>query len=256
MEELMEQENVSQALGVDIGGSGIKGALVDVRTGEFVAERFRLPTPPQALPSDVAQVVADIVGHFGWQGATGSTFPAIIKHGVAHTAANIDPSWIGIDVQALLAQQAGVPFVVLNDADAAGIAEMRLGAGKDQPGVVIVLTLGTGIGSALFVDGVLVPNTELGHLEIQGKVAEHRSSDRVRKEKDLEWDEWAERLNDYLAHVERLFSPDLFILSGGVSKKHAKYLHLLETQARIVPAHLLNNAGIVGAAMAAKEQHR
>jgi polyphosphate glucokinase len=252
----MEQKDVMQALGIDIGGSGIKGALVDIGTGELASERFRLPTPPQALPADVAQVVADIVQHFGWQGAVGCTFPAIIKRGVAHTAANIDPSWVGVNVQALLTQQAGVPVVVLNDADAAGIAEMRLGAGKNQSGVVIVFTLGTGIGSALFVDGVLVPNTELGHLEIRGKVAEHRSSDRTRKEKDLDWEEWAERLNDYLAHVERLFSPDLFILSGGVSKKHAKYLHLLTTQAQLVPAHLLNNAGIVGAAMAAKEQQR
>jgi polyphosphate glucokinase len=241
------------ALGIDIGGSGIKGALIDTDSGELLTERHRIPTPENAPPDAVLDVVGQMVQHFTWQGPLGCTFPAVIKQGVAHSAANIDTAWIGIDVQAAIREQTGCATLVLNDADAAGIAEMRFGAGRGHDGIVFVLTIGTGIGSAIFVRGHLLPNTELGHLEIRGKDGEHRASDRVRKEKELSWDSWAAKLNEYLGRVEALFHPDLFILSGGVSKKHEKYLHMLTTRAQIVPADLLNNAGIVGAALAAKE---
>jgi polyphosphate glucokinase len=239
-------------LGIDIGGNGIKGALIDTSSGRLVSERYRTPTPHRAQPAAVAESVAKVVQHFAWQRPFGCTFPAIIKEGVARSAANVDKAWIGTDVARLLEAHAGVPATVINDADAAGIAEMRFGMGAEHRGIVVVLTLGTGIGSAMFVNGALLPNSELGHLEIRGKIAENRASDRVRSKKDLSWKKWAARLNEYLRHVERLFSPDLFILSGGVSKKHNKYLHLLDTRAHVVPASLLNNAGIVGAALAAQ----
>lgn len=238
-------------LGIDIGGSGIKGAPVNVETGELQAERYRLPTPQPATPDTIAQVVVEIVQHFDWQGSVGYTFPAIVKRGVAYSAANIDRAWIHTNVAELFQQRTACPAVVINDADAAGMAEMCFGAGKGQDGVVMVLTVGTGIGSAIFVNGHLLPNTELGHLEIRGKEAEHRASDRVRVLKDLSWQKWAEKFSEYLTHLEALFSPDLFILGGGISSKHDKFLHLLLTGAPIVPAHLLNNAGIVGAALAA-----
>lgn len=240
-------------LGIDIGGSGIKGALININDGTLEGERYRLPTPENALPAAVGDVVAEIVQHFAWQGPIGCTFPAVIKQGVAHTAANVDDAWIGVNVAELLQHKTGCPTTVINDADAAGIAEMRLGAGKDQQGVVFVLTFGTGIGSALFVHGHLLPNTELGHLEIRGKKAEHRASDRMRKQNNWDWEKWSSKVTEYLNHLEALFWPDMFIISGGVSKKHDQYLHLFQTRAPIVPAHLLNNAGIVGAAMAAAE---
>ncbi len=243
-------------LGIDIGGSGIKGALVDTTTGQLQTERYRLPTPEQAPPGAVGDTVAEIVQIFNWHGPIGCTFPAVIKQGVAYTAANVDPAWIGTDVAALLQQKTGCPATVTNDADAAGIAEMHFGAGKDHTGVVFVLTFGTGIGSAIFVNGHLLPNTELGHLEIRGKKAEHRASDRVRQERELTWERWAKKVSEYLQHLEALFWPDLFILSGGVSKKHANYLHLLDTRTQIIPAHLLNNAGIVGAALVASRIER
>lgn len=238
-------------LGIDIGGSGIKGAPVDVERGEMLTERYRIPTPQPSLPEAVADVVAQIVRHFDWSGPVGCTFPAVIKNGVAWSAANVDKSWIGTDGQALFEQKTGCAVVVLNDADAAGLAEMRYGAGRGRGGLVMMLTFGTGIGSALFLDGRLVPNTELGHLEIRGKDAEHRASDAVRTRKKLSWKEWALAVNEYLGVLEMLFSPDLFIIGGGVSKKHAKFFPLLSTRAEIVAAQLFNNAGIVGAALAA-----
>jgi polyphosphate glucokinase len=200
----------------------------------------------------VGDAVAEIVRHFSWQGPIGCTFPAVIKQGVAYSAANVDNSWIGFNGQKLFEQKSGCPVLLLNDADAAGIAEMELGAGKGQPGVVIVLTFGTGIGSAIFVDGRLVPNTEFGHMEVRGKDAEHRAADRIRTEKDLSWEKWAARVNEFLERMELLFSPDLFIIGGGVSKKHQKFLPLMQTRAKVVPAQMLNEAGIIGAAMAAK----
>ena len=240
-------------LGVDIGGSGIKGARVDIKKGTLVAERCRIPTPQPSAPEAIADTVAQIAEHFDWGGPIGCTFPAVIKHGVAWSAANVDDSWIGTNGEQLISQATGCPVVLLNDADAAGIAEMTFGAGEGHKGIVCIITLGTGIGSAIFNNGVLLPNTEIGHLEIRGKDAERRAADSARKQKDLSWKKWAANVSEYLQHVEALFSPDLFILGGGVAKKHEKYIHLLDTSAEVVPAQLLNEAGIVGAALAAAE---
>jgi polyphosphate glucokinase len=241
-----------QTLGIDIGGSGIKGAPVDTTTGMLLAERFRIPTPNPSAPQAVAEVVGEIVRHFDWHGPVGCTFPAIVKHGTVQSAANVDQRWIGVNGQKLIEELVNCPTIMVNDADAAGIAEMEFGAGRGHEGVVIMLTFGTGIGSAIFNNRILLPNTELGHIEIRGKDAELRASDRARQDKDLDWEKWAERVNEYLGRVEYLFSPDLFIIGGGVSKKHEKFIPLLHTQAQIVPAMLLNDAGIVGAAMAAR----
>ncbi len=238
-------------LGIDIGGTGIKGAPVDLDTGALAAERFRIPTPEGGSPVDVARVVGEITDRFDTTGPVGCTFPAVMRHGVALTAANVDKSWIGTDAQALFESAVKRPFVVVNDADAAGIAEIEHGAGREQRGTVVVITLGTGIGSALFTEGVLVPNTEFGHLEIRGKAAEQRASEKVREDHDLSWEKWAKRVNEVLSHIEALVCPDLFIIGGGVSKKSEKFLPMLDTRAGIVPAQLLNEAGIVGAAIAA-----
>ena len=240
-----------QILGIDIGGSGIKGAPVDIKKGVLADKRYRIPTPQPSEPEAIADVVAEIVQHFEWHGPIGCTFPAVIRHGVAYSAANVDKSWVGTNGEKLLAKKTGCPALLINDADAAGFAEMKFGAGKGHQGVVILLTLGTGIGSAIFTNGQLVPNTEFGHMDIRGKDAEDRASDRVRKAKDLSWEKWAERLNEFLGQMEMLFSPDLFIIGGGVSKKHEKYFHFLNTQADIVPAQMRNEAGIIGAAGAA-----
>jgi len=238
-----------EVLGIDIGGSGIKGAPVDVETGQLTAERYRLPTPENALPEEIALVVAQIIEHFQWKNAVGAGFPAAIKYGVVQTAANIHPSWIGMNAGNLFSEKSGCPVSVLNDADAAGLAEMTFGAGKDYSrGVVLMITIGTGIGTALFTDGVLVPNTELGHIEIRGKDAERRSSDAARQRKDWTWAEWAKRLNEHLQRLEALFWPDLFILGGGVIKNHEKFFPYLNLRTPFVPAKLGNLAGIVGAA--------
>ncbi len=241
-----------EVLGIDIGGSGIKGAPVDIEKGVLTAKRYRIPTPQPSVPDTVAVVVAQIAKHFAWKGPIGCTFPAVIKDGVAYSAANVDKSWIGINGEKILKKKTKCPVLLLNDADAAGIAEMEFGAGKGRQGVVIVLTFGTGIGSAIFVDGHLVPNTEFGHMEIRGKDAEDRAADRIRQEEELNWKKWAGRINEFLGRMEILFAPDLFIIGGGVSKKCDKFLPLLQTQAEIVPAQMRNEAGIIGAAMAAK----
>jgi polyphosphate glucokinase len=240
-----------EILGVDIGGSGIKGAPVDIKKGVLVEKRHRIPTPQPSTPEAVTDVVAEIAQHFNWQGPIGCTFPAVIKKGVAYSAANVDESWIGTNGETLIKKKCSCPVLLINDADAAGIAEMEFGAGKGYTGVVIVLTFGTGIGSAIFTNGHLVPNTEFGHMEVRGKDAEDRAADRIRKDKELSWEKWGERVNEFLGHMEIVFSPDLFIIGGGVSKKHDNYLHLLDTQAEIVPAQMRNEAGIIGAAMAA-----
>jgi polyphosphate glucokinase len=242
---------MTTVLGIDIGGTGIKGAPVDVDEGELVEDRLRIPTPEGGAPGDVARVVAEIVAHFDTTGPVGCTFPAVVQHGIARTAANVDQSWIGTNAQDLFQEQVDRQFVVVNDADAAGIAEMQFGVGKGVGGTVMMITLGTGIGSALFTDGVLVPNTEFGHLDIRGKAAEARASEKVREELDLGWDKWAKRVNEVLAHLEVLLCPDLFIIGGGVSKKSEKFLPHVDTRADVVPAQLLNQAGIVGAALAA-----
>ncbi|MEU9363817.1 polyphosphate--glucose phosphotransferase [Streptomyces avermitilis] len=243
-----------QIFGVDIGGSGTKGAPVDLDRGELTEERFKVLTPHPATPDAVADGVKEVVGHFGWTGPVGITFPGVVTGGATiRTAANVDKSWIDQDARALLSDRlGGLPVTVLNDADAAGVAEMQFGAGRDRQGTVLVLTFGTGIGSALFVDGTLVPNTELGHLELQGHDAEKRASTKVKEDNDMSWEHWAHRVQKYLAHVEMLFSPELFIIGGGVSRKSHKFLPLIEgIKAEIVPAALQNNAGIVGAAMTA-----
>jgi polyphosphate glucokinase len=242
---------MKQGFGIDIGGSGIKGAPVNLETGALAAERLRIPTPQPSLPDAVAEVAAEIVQRFGWKGSVGCAFPAVVKAGRTMTAANVDAAWIDCPAAELLAAELGRPVVLLNDADAAGLAEMRFGAGRGIDGLVIMLTLGTGIGSAIFMDGRLVPNTEFGHLEIRGKKAEHRASDRVRKEKKLDYEDWAGRLQEYLRVMEDLFWPDLFILGGGVSKKHERFLRYVSTRTPVVPAKLRNDAGIVGAAYAA-----
>jgi polyphosphate glucokinase len=242
---------MGRALGIDIGGTGIKAAPVDVAAGRPVAERVKLPTPRPATPDAVRPVVRQLVDQFAWQGPIGITFPGVVSTGMIRTAANLDPGWIGVNGPAFLGEAAGQPVTVLNDADAAGIAEMRFGAGQGQQGTVLLLTLGTGIGSALFYNGVLIPNTEFGHIEIGGKDAEAHASERVREEQDLSWGKWAGRVDTYLDKMESLLSPDLIIIGGGISKKSNKFLPKLTLKARVVPAKLLNDAGIVGAAMAA-----
>ena len=242
--------------GVDIGGTGIKGAPVDLRKGKLSDDRFRVPTPQPATPDAVAAVVREVLDHFEWQGEFGCTFPAVVQHGMVRTAANVDQSWIGTDADKLLASATGRQPLVVNDADAAGVAEVRFGAAKDQDGVVLVSTLGTGIGSALLVDGQLVPNTELGHVELDGHDAESRASESARERENLSWADWAARLTRYYQHLENLFWPDLIVVGGGVSKNADQWLHLVETRTELVPATLLNNAGIVGAAVLAAERHQ
>ena len=243
-----------EVLGIDIGGSGIKGAIIDVESGEMITDRHRIPTPQPSKPEAVADVVAEIVHHFNLDGPVGITFPAIVRNGITYSAANVDDEWIGTHARALFERKTNRPVIVVNDADAAGVAEMAFGAGRGKDGVVMMLTLGTGIGSAIFTDGVLLPNTELGHLEVRGKDAEHRAADSIRQEREWGWRKWAGRLNEVLTAYEKLFSPDLFIIGGGVSKKHDKFLPHLHLQAEIVPAQLRNQAGIVGAALFAKQR--
>ncbi|MEZ4701171.1 MAG: ROK family protein [Rhodothermales bacterium] len=243
-----------EILGIDIGGSGIKGAPVDLATGSLTKERYRIPTPQPATPEAVAHVVCQIVDHFSWKGIIGCTFPARIKRGVAKTAANVDKSWLGTNAEALFEHRTGCKTVVVNDADAAGVAELAYGAGKNREGLVLLLTFGTGIGSALFINQCLVPNTELGHLEFKGGDAEHYAADSARKKHDLGWSAWAKRVQEFLDHIEFLFGPDVIIIGGGVSKpnKRAKFFDLLHTEAELITAELENDAGIIGAAYHAR----
>ena len=247
-----------EILGIDIGGSGIKGARVDVQTGEMTSDRERISTPQPATPDAVSDVVAEIAQHFEWEGLIGCALPARVKRGIAMTAANIDKAWIGTDAEKLISKKTGCPTIALNDADAAGVAEMAFGAGKDREDLVLLLTFGTGIGSALFNEGRLVPNTEFGHVILpgqdEGEDAEDYAADSARKSDDLSWKKWAKRAQEYLDHVEYLLSPDLIILGGGISrpKKYDKYLDLLSTEAELMPAQLQNEAGIIGAACRAR----
>lgn len=238
------------AIGIDIGGSGVKGAAVDVVSGTLLGERALEPTPRPATPDAVAEVAASVAGRVAADGPVGVTFPGVVRRGIVETAANMDRSWIGVDARALFEGSLGRPVTVLNDADAAGIAEMTFGAGRGRSGVVIIVTLGTGIGSALFVDGHVVPNTELGHIIVAGENGEKLAAASVRTAQDLSWGTWAERLNAYLARLECLVAPDLIVLGGGISRDHARFLPLLQARAEIVPAQLFNDAGIVGAALA------
>ena len=239
------------ALGIDIGGSGIKGAPVDTDAGLLVADRHRIATPQPATPSAVVATTAEVVRFFDWDGPVGITFPAVVQGGIVKTAANVDKSWVGADGAELFSQAIGRNVALLNDADAAGIAEVRFGAGRNTRGTVLMLTFGTGIGSGLFVDGELVPNTELGHLQIHGMDAEHYAAGRLQEEGGMSYEVWGDRTNEYLNLVHRLFWPDLIIAGGGISKNWDKWADRLVVPTRVVPAELRNEAGIVGAAVAA-----
>lgn len=245
----------SHPVGVDFGGSGIKAALVDTAAGTFVGDRVRIETPTPATPERVASVVRELLDTLeeDSQAAVGITVPGIVKRGVVGSAANIDHGWIGVDADGLFTETLGRPVTVMNDADAAGFAEVRLGAAAGRTGLVIVATLGTGIGSALVYDGVLVPNSELGHLEIDGHEAESRAANAVREREGFSYEHWAHRLTRYFAELEKLFSPDLFVIGGGVSKHADRFLPLIDVATPLVPASLRNRAGIVGAALLASE---
>ena len=251
-----ETDATGPVLGIDIGGSGVKGAPVDLATGELLADRLKIKTPRPATPEAVATVVEEIADSFTEHLGTspiGIAIPAVCQHGVARSAANIDPAWVDTDVDALFTERLGRPVHVVNDADAAGVAEARYGVAKDVPGLVILTTLGTGIGSAFLLDGKLMPNSELGHLEIDGHDAEQRAAQSAKERENLSYPEWAARLQRYYSHVEGLFWPDLFVVGGGISKSSDKFLPLLDLRTPIVPARLRNNAGIVGAAWLARE---
>jgi polyphosphate glucokinase len=239
-----------EILGIDVGGSAIKGAPVDTQTGTMLAGRVRIPTPEILKPRAMADVVAQIARTFNWTGPIGCGFPSALRGGVVLTAANIHKKWIGVNADQLFSEATGCPVVVLNDADAAAMAEMGFGAGRDEQGTVIIVTIGTGLGTALFTNGQLFPNAELGHLELNGYDAEMRASDAARKRDKLSWKQWARRFDLYLNYLEGLFWPDLFILGGGISKEADKYIPLLTVQARVMAAQLLNEAGIIGAALA------
>jgi polyphosphate glucokinase len=243
-----------EVLGLDIGGSGIKGAIVDVEAGAMLTPRHRIPTPEPATPEAVAETAALVAGHFSWRGPIGCGFPAVIKGGVMHTAANVSPRWIGTNGQQLLERAIGSPVALLNDADAAGLAEMRFGAGRGRQGLVLMLTVGTGIGTALFMDGRLVPNTELGHIEIRGKDAERRASDGARERKRLSWRRWAGLFDEYLERISALLWPDLIIVGGGASREFERFAPQLSSRVELVPAQLRNQAGIIGAALHAHER--
>ena len=240
-----------EVLGIDIGGSGIKGAPVDTDTGNLLAARYRLQTPSQAKPQPVAEIVGKIADHFNWKGDLGIGFPGVVRKGVTLTAANIHNDWVGLNAAKFIKKVTGCKTCIINDADAAGLAEMAFGAGKDRQGVVMVVTIGTGLGTALFTNGQLLPNSEFGHLEIDGVEAEWIASDAARKREKLSWKKWGRRFDQYLHTMEKLLWPDLIILGGGISKKYEEFLPYITVQAEVVPAKMLNEAGIVGAAVGA-----
>lgn len=243
-------------LGIDIGGSGIKGAIVDTETGEFVVERYRIPTPRPATPTAVAAVIKEIVTHFEWQGAVGCCFPTVVVNGQCRSKSNMHEDWVNVQIDELFSATCdGLPFYVGNDADLAGVAEMKLGAGQGKQGKVMMVTIGTGLGSGFFYNGQLIDNLELGHIRhTNGKPIEHYAADSARKREDLKTKEWAKRFDEFLNHVVRVFAPDYFILGGGQSKKYEKFKDILTVETPIEVAHFLNNAGIIGAAMFAKDK--
>ena len=243
----------SRGFGIDIGGSGMKAGIVDLGTGELASERVRIPTPRPATPEAMAAVAAELVRCHEWSASIGVGFPGIVRHGVVLSAANLDASWVGVDADRLFTDACGVDVAMVNDADAAGLAEVRWGAARGVDGVVLVLTFGTGIGSGLFVDGMLVPNTELGHLELDGRNAESHAAASIREREGIGWTQWAPRVERYLRHVEMLFSPDLFVIGGGASKSADEWLPMISIDTPIVAAALANNAGIVGAALVARD---
>lgn len=240
-----------EVLGIDIGGSGIKGAPVDTESGTLLASRYRLPTPSPAKPRPVAETVAQVAKHFNWKGELGIGFPGVVRKGVTLTAANIHEDWEGLNAAKFIKKVTGRKTCIINDADAAGLAEMSFGAGKDRQGVVMLVTIGTGLGTALFTDGHLLPNCEFGHLEIDGVQAEWMASDAARKREKLSWKKWGHRFDKFLHTMERLIWPDLIILGGGISKKHENFMPYITVQAEVLPAQMLNEAGIVGAAVGA-----
>jgi len=240
------------SFGVDVGGSGVKGGIVDLDTGLLVGDRYKVLTPQPSTPAAIAKTVAEVVKHFDWNGPLGVTYPGVVVNGVVQTAANVDKSWIGTDADDVISAAVGGQTVtVLNDADAAGLAEEHYGAGRDKSGVIVLLTFGTGIGSAVIHNGVLLPNTEFGHLEVHGKEAEHRAASSVKERKDWSYERWSEEVTKVLVTIENALWPDLFIAGGGISRKSDKWIPLLKNRTPVVPAKLLNEAGIVGAAMAA-----
>lgn len=249
-------ESTNTGFGVDVGGSGIKGGIVDLDTGELVGERFKLATPQPATPAAVATTVAAVVREFGWTGKLGVTYPGVVTNGIVRTAANVDKDWIGTNAaEVISAELDGQEVTVLNDADAAGLAEERYGAGKDNTGLIVLLTFGTGIGSAVIHNGVLLPNTEFGHLEVGGKEAEHRAASSVKERKEWNYQRWTEEVTKVLVAVENAIWPDLFIAGGGISRKADRWIPMLKNRVPVVPAALLNSAGIVGAAMASQGIH-
>ena len=243
---------LKKILGIDIGGSGVKGAIVHTKKGKLITKRFRIPTPQPATPEAVAEVIKEIVDHFKWKGPIGVGFPGVIQHGFARTAANVDDSWIDVNLNELFGKKTGCNVHVVNDADAAGMAEMKFGSGKGFRGVALLVTVGTGLGTVVFTDGKLLPNMEMGHIMLHGDDAEKYASDAARKSDELTWEEWANRFNEYLSRMEELLWPDMIIIGGGASKKDKKFFQHLDTRAKVVPATLLNEAGIIGAALTSK----
>jgi len=246
-----------RGFGVDVGGSGVKGGIVDLDTGQLIGERFKLPTPQPSTPDSVAKTIVEVVEKFGWEGGLGVTYPGVVTDGIVRTAANVDKGWIGTNAQEVIgAALGGRKITVLNDADAAGLAEEKFGAGKDNTGVIVLLTFGTGIGSAVIHNGVLLPNTEFGHLEVGGKEAEHRAASSIKEAKGWSYERWTKEVTKVLIAVENAIWPDLFIAGGGISRKADKWIPLLENRTPVVAAALQNEAGIVGAAMAAEVAQR
>jgi polyphosphate glucokinase len=240
-----------QGFGIDVGGSGVKGGIVDLATGQLIGERFKLATPQPATPDAVSDTIAEVVRHFDWKGSLGVTYPGVVTDGIVRTAANVDKKWIGTNAQDVIsAKLNGQSVTVLNDADAAGLAEEKFGAGKDNSGLIVLLTFGTGIGSAVIYNGILLPNTEFGHLEVGGKEAEHRAASSVKESKEWSYERWTQEVTKVLVTVENAIWPDLFIAGGGISRKADKWIPLLKNRTPVVAAALLNTAGIVGAAMA------
>ena len=238
-------------LGIDIGGSGIKAAIVDVESGELASERIRKVTPKPATPDNIAEVLTEIIEAFSWQGIIGCTFPTVVINGVAKYSSNLDPSWVGVNVEALFRTRIGSDqLTVINDADAAGLAEVTFGAGRDKKGMVVTITVGTGIGSGLFYNGTLIPNIEMGHMyDKKGRLSEKRVSDRSRKKHNLTYKKWGRRFDKYLKHVDKIFSPDYVIIGGGISKNMDKFHKRLTLKTPVLAAEKLNNAGIIGAAI-------
>lgn len=244
-----------EILGIDVGGSGIKGAIVDTKKGELITERFRIPTPKPATPAAVIETIEAIIHKFEWQGPVGCGFPAAVKNEIVKTASNIDSSWIGVNASAQIEKKTGCPTHLVNDVDAAGCAEAEFGAGQERFGTIFMAAFGTGIGTAIFHNQQLVPNTELGHVPMHGMAAEDYAANSVREKNDLSWEEWGGRVNEYLQLIEALFWPDLYIIGGGVSKDFGEYERYLSLDTEIVPAESRNHAGIIGAAIAASALH-